>query len=105
MEITPLTAERRARRVRAAVQHGLDARVRPISPEPRQHCRYCGDLTAGARTVEHIGRDITAVDRARQILARDFGEGSPYADRALADLRRELDTAVDAALAQAGANR
>ena len=98
MTITPLTAERRARHVRAAVQRGLDARVRPISTEPRQHCRFCGVITAGARTVEHIGRDITAVDRARQILARDFGEGSPYADRALAALRRELDSAVDAEL-------
>lgn len=101
MTITPLPAERLAPSVRAAVQHGLDARVRPISPKPRQHCRFCGDLTAGARTVEHIARDITAVDRARRILARDFGEGSPYADRALADLRRELDSA----LAQAGASR
>lgn len=98
MTITPLTTERRARHVRAAVQRGLDARVRPIRTEPRQHCRYCGDLTAGARTVEHISRDITAVDRARQILARDFGDASPYADRALAALRRELDSAVDAEL-------
>lgn len=105
MTITPLTAEHRARQVRAAVQRGLDARVRPISPEQRQHCRYCGDLTAGARTVEHIGRDITAVDRARQILARDFGEGSPYADRALAALRRELNSAVDAELIDGGSRR
>lgn len=96
MTITPLPVQRPARRVRAEVQDGLDARITPISPTPRENCRYCGDLVAGARTVEHISRDIAAVDRACRVLARDFGEPSPYADRALAALRRELDAAVEA---------
>ena len=98
MTITPIQDAPHARRVRKLVQQGLDARLSPIH-RPVQHCRFCGQLEPEqGRTVSHVARDIVAVDRARRILATDFGEASPYADRALTALRTELDTVLDAAL-------
>lgn len=61
-------------------------------------CIYCGtiqsDAAAEIRTVEHITRDLVAVHRVKETLAREFGIDSPSYDDDVYDLLCDLDTAT-----------
>lgn len=60
-------------------------------------CIYCGcfqtDEQAEIRTIEHITRDLLAVQRVKETLAREFGVASPGYEDNVYDLLCDLDTA------------
>lgn len=65
-------------------------------------CIYCGDLIPdeqieeSRRSVEHVLRDLLAVHRTREALAREFRIDSPGYESDVYDLLCDLDAASEA---------